>query len=149
MTDQVEITKHVDRRAIVRTAAHAAWAIPAIQIATTVSASAATCSGGTQPTAFSMTGNSVKSATDNKVWTGTYVVTNTGASDTATVQVTASGGAVATPPSASGWARTGTGPWLFSKVFGDCVAGPASENLNFSLTYGSANAKNSVSAVLI
>lgn len=161
MTDQLESTeKHVGRRAVVRTAAHAAWAIPAIQVATTVSANAATCSGG-QPTNLSISAGSLTfgSGSDSKKFTKTCSVTNMGGGGSAIVRVTPSQALKAgTAPVATdaSWIRSGTGPsWNFTKVIGSCagntMGGTAVPAVTFQVTGEFANNGGSptVSAVLV
>jgi hypothetical protein len=144
MTDQVEITeKHVGRRAVVRTAAHAAWAIPAIQIATTVSAHAATCSGG-QATNISIDSPGTLAfgkGNDSKKFTKTHSVTNLGGAGTATLRVTPSAALKSgTAPTVAdvSWVRSGSGPWDFQRVIGDCAGhtkgGVAQSPVTFAVT---------------
>jgi hypothetical protein len=156
MTDQLESTeKHVGRRAVVRTAAHAAWAIPAIQVATTVSANAAVCSATTTaPASFVVTQNSkTVGGTSNKTVTADYSVANSGKQGTASVTITTTGGKVDVAPAPSGWAAVGstgtandaTRSWTFSHVVTAC----ATQNLHFTVTFTAANATVSQVAVAL
>jgi hypothetical protein len=82
MTDQLATTeRRVGRRAVVRTAAHAAWAIPAVQIATSVAANAVCASGVVTLKSIGIAGSAVKTTPApllplNKHVKGSYVVTN-------------------------------------------------------------------------
>ncbi|RJS45384.1 hypothetical protein [Nocardioides cavernaquae] len=138
MTEQVKQSgARLGRRAVVHTAAHAAWAVPAIQFATAVDASAATCSAATTaPADFTATGSTVKTGLTTTTATGTYSVTNAGKAGNATLTLAVGGLSFSlTGPSISGWTgpvRVGlTNTFTYVKAIGACALAPA----NFSFTY--------------
>jgi hypothetical protein len=136
MTEQVEQSDaRLGRRAVVRTAAHAAWAVPAIQFATTVSASAAVCSASTTAAAhFTVTGSTTQVVLTAR---GRYNVTNSGKQGTAQLTLTATGVAInLTPPSVGGWgfvSRSGN-TFSYSKLVAAC--GVTTANFDLLLSVG-------------
>jgi hypothetical protein len=136
MTEQVDKSDaRLGRRAVVRTAAHAAWAVPAIQIATSVSASAAVCSATTTaPAKFAVTGSTTQVILTAQ---GRYNVTNSGKAGTAQLTLTASGVALnLTAPSVGGWAfasRSGN-TFIYTKLIGAC--GVTTANFDLLLSAG-------------
>jgi hypothetical protein len=136
MTEQVKQSDaRLGRRAVVRTAAHAAWAVPAIQFATAVDANAATCSATTTaPAKFAVTGS-----TSQVILTaqGRYNVTNSGKQGTAQLTLTATGVALnLTRPDVVGWtfvSRSGN-TFIYTKVIAAC--GVTTANFDLLLSVG-------------
>jgi len=137
MNDQLERTaKHVGRRAVVRTAAHAAWAVPAIQIATSVSANAAVCSANTSALAdFTITSGGVNyTGNTMKVAHGVYYFKNDGKAGSAILRIQLNQATVVTAPavtSESGgttWSAATAVPntpnaWTYTRSIGACATG--------------------------
>jgi hypothetical protein len=146
VNDQIQSTeKHVGRRAVVRTAAHAAWAVPAIQIATSVSANAAVCSANTSaPAHFTVAGGTT---TNKKVYTGTYTVANTGKLGVATATITVAGAVAAGgAPAPSGWTATNAAsPFTFTRSISACATAVP---LNFTITMGNNAVANGVTVTV-
>lgn len=153
MTEQVKQSgARLGRRAVLYTAAHAAWAVPAIQFATAVDANAATCSAATTaPTDASFVSSTVSQSrvaigiigVSLTGWrwtaTGNHTVTNSGSQGTATMTITLAGSGtsnVQAPTVASGWttpSKVGsTNSWTTSRVIPACAV---SVDASFSLRY--------------
>jgi hypothetical protein len=152
MNDQIEhpSTRTLGRRAVVRTAAHAAWAVPAIQLVTSVSADAAVCSANTSaPADFTVTGSASKTGLLTTTVTGTYNVTNAGKAGNASLTLAVLGlGISLNGPVIAGWSapqRVGLlNTFTYVKAITACAAAPA----NFSFTYAGAPALTTINVTV-
>jgi len=126
VNDQIEhpSTRTLGRRAVVRTAAHAAWAVPAIQLVTSVDANAAVCSANTSaPTHYTVTGSTTTDGVVSFTAHGRYTVTNSGKAGTAILIIAVSGITLSTAPVISGWTPpvlVSAGRWRYTAAIGAC-----------------------------